>query len=104
MVWSQFSIMILGVYFDNSVLYNSNWDKISNSKKKKSIFRREYDSLWDEKKKLLSKLWYISQIYSIPKFIKEEIEKAIAQLSIWKSKLGVLDIDTQSNSLKLKWI
>ena len=55
-----------------------------------------------KKKIILSKIWYISQIYSIPKFIKEEIEKAIAQLSIWKCKLGILD--TQSNSLKLKWI
>ena len=43
----------------------------------------------------LSKLWYIGQIYTIPKFIKEEIEKTIAQLSIWKCGLGILDIDTQ---------
>ena len=53
---------------------------------------------------LLSKLWYIGQIYTIPKFIKEEIEKAIAQLSIWKCGLGVLDIDTQLNFIELKWI
>ena len=44
---------------------------------------------------LWSKLWYIGQIYTIPKFIKEEIEKTIAQLSIWKCGLGILDIDTQ---------
>ena len=44
---------------------------------------------------LLSKLWYIGQIYTIPKFIKEEIGKTIAQLSIWKCGLGILDIDTQ---------
>ena len=44
---------------------------------------------------LLSKIWYIGQIYTIPKFIKEEIEKTIAQLSIWKCGLGILDIDTQ---------
>ena len=64
MVWSQFSIMILGVYFDNSVLDNSNWDKISNSlTKKKSIFRREFDSLWDEKKNhLIQNLVYKSNI------------------------------------------
>ena len=53
---------------------------------------------------LLSKIWYIGQIYTIPKFIKEEIEKTIAQLSIWKCGLGILDIDTQLNSLELKWI
>ena len=32
---------------------------------------------------LWSKLWYIGQIYTILKFIKEEIEKTIAQFSIW---------------------
>ena len=36
----------------------------------------------------------MSQIYTIPKIIKTEIEKTIAQLSIWKCGLGVLDIDT----------
>ena len=49
----------------------------------------------------LSKLWYIGQIYTIPKFIKEEIEKAMAELSIWKCGLGILDIDTKLNSLEL---
>ena len=48
---------------------------------------------------LLSKLWHIGQIYTISKFIKEEIEKTIAQISIWKSGQGILDIDTQLNSL-----
>ena len=52
MVWSQFSIMILGVYFDNSVLDNSNWDKISNSltKKKINILKRVRLSLGWKKK------------------------------------------------------
>ena len=44
----------------------------------------------------------MGQIYTIPKFIKEEIEKTIAQLSIWKCGLGTLDIDTQLISLELK--
>ena len=44
---------------------------------------------------LLSKLWYIGQLYTIPKFINEKIEKTIAQLSIWKCGLGILDIYTQ---------
>ena len=44
---------------------------------------------------LWSKLWYIGQIYTIPKFIKEEIEKTIAQFSVWKWGLGILNIDTQ---------
>ena len=44
----------------------------------------------------------MGQIYTIPKFIKKEIEKTIAQLSIWKCELGILDIDTQLISLELK--
>ena len=69
---------------------------------------------------LLSKLWYIWQIYTIPKYIKKEIQKRIynflwdgknirpprhlAQLPIWKGRLGILDIDTQLDSMKIKWI
>ena len=34
---------------------------------------------------LLSKLLYIGQIYTTPKLIKVDIEKTIAQLSIWTS-------------------
>ena len=54
------------------------------------MFQTECNSLWDEKKGivsqiLLSKLLYIGQIYSIPKLIKEEIVKTKAQLSIWTS-------------------
>ena len=55
MVWSQFLIKILGVHFGKYVLQNSNWDEISHSltkKKKKSIFRTDCSSLWDEKKEL----------------------------------------------------
>ena len=49
---------------------------------------------------LLSELWYIRQIYTIPKYIKKQIDKRIrppihlVQLSIWKGGLGILDIDT----------
>ena len=50
------------------------------------------------------KLWYIGPIYTVPKFIEKEIGKAIAQLSIWKYGLVILDIDTQLSSLELKWI
>ena len=35
MVWSKFPIKIFGVHFGNSVLDNSNWDKISHSLTKK---------------------------------------------------------------------
>ena len=37
MVWPQFSIVVqFGVHFGNSVLDNSNWDKISHSLTNKS--------------------------------------------------------------------
>ena len=31
MMWSQFSIKILGLHFGNSILDNSDWDKISHN-------------------------------------------------------------------------
>ena len=47
-------------------------------------------------------LWYIGQIPTIPNFIKDDIEKSIAQLSIWKCGL-ILDTDSQLKSqLELK--
>ena len=65
---------------------------------------------------LLSKLWYIGQIYVIPNYIEKKIERThdlslkrkkirplghLAQLSIWRGGVGILDIDTQLNSLKI---
>ena len=52
----------------------------------------------------LSKLWYIGQIYTITKFIKNDIENTIVQLFIQKCGLSILDINTQLNSLEHKWI
>ena len=66
---------------------------------------------------LLSKLWYRGQIYTIPKYIKKEIEKRIYNF-LWSSKkydlpdnylnsrsgLGILDTDSQLNCIKTKWI
>ena len=71
------------------------------------MFLTEYISRWDEKERtvnqiLLYKLRLIGQIYTIPKFIKDEIEKIIAQLSIWKRGSSILDIDTQLISLEFK--
>ena len=84
MIWSKFSIKIFGVHFGNSVSDNSNWDKISHI-----LTKKKSATLFGMKKKkrtvnqiLICKLWYIGQIYTIPKFTKEEIAKAIAQLSI----------------------
>ena len=60
------------------------------------------------KKELQTKSSYpnfgIGQIYTISKFTKAEIEKTIAEFSIWKCGQGILDKDTQLNSLELKWI
>ena len=79
MIWSQFSIKILGAYFGNYVLDNSNWDKVSHGLTEKLTFRTECNTFRDERKKrivnqiLLSIRWYIGQIYTIPKFIKKDI-------------------------------
>ena len=35
---------------------------------------------------------------------KIRLPRYLAQLSIWMSGLGILDIETQLNSLKIKWI
>ena len=68
---------------------------------------------------LVSKLWYIGQIYTIPKYQKGNWKKNIqfpleqekiqpvrhlAQLFISIGRLGILDIDTQLNYIKIKWI
>ena len=58
---------------------------LSGMKKKKKILNQ---ILW-------YKLWYIGEIYTIPKFIKQRIEKTKSQLSIRKCGLGILDKDTQ---------
>ena len=66
---------------------------------------------------LLSKLWYKGQIYTVQKYIKKETEKRTYNF-LWNSKkynipdnylnswggLGILDIDTQLDCIKTKWI
>ena len=56
MVWSQFSINIIGLHFGNSVLDNSDWDKISHSlrKKIKNQYFKQGATLFGMKKKDLS--------------------------------------------------
>ena len=68
------SIKLLGVHFGSSALDNSNWDKIIH---RKFSWKRIVNQI------LLSKLWYIGQIYTILKFIIKEIGKTIAQPPIW---------------------
>ena len=87
MVCSQFSVKILGVHYGNSVLDNSNYDKISHSSAKNQCLEQS-KTLFEMKKKncksnsLIQTLIYRSNIY-ILKFIIKKLEKAIAQLPIW---------------------
>ena len=69
---------------------------------------------------LSSNLWYMGQISTIIKNIKEKTKKEhtnysvttkkkrplrlLVQVSIWNGELGILDIDAQLNSFKTKWI
>ena len=125
MAWPQFSIKIARVHFGNSVHDNSNWDKVLNNLAKK-VHTWNRVQLLSERKKitvnqiLWSKLCYVGQTYTIPKYIRKKIKKGIynflwsskkiqfprhlAHLTIWKCGLGMLDIDTQLNSLKINWI
>ena len=71
MVWSQFSIRILLVHFGNSVLDNSNLEKISHSLTKKHQYLKESATIFEMKKKktncklnpLKKTLVYRSNIY-----------------------------------------
>ena len=85
MVWSQFSIKIFGVHFGNSVLDNSNWDKISHSLTKKlhmwgrwgipqNFLLAFIDGFWKTRKMRLLKKWKkllekTSFYTSVPKII-----------------------------------
>ena len=76
MILSNFSIKILGINFDNFISDNSNWDKIvDNIAKKIHIWNRVRLSLRGRKliinQILLSKLWHIGQIYTVPTYIKK---------------------------------
>ena len=82
MEWSQFSIKILAVNFGISILDTSNWDKISKVIiKKDQIWNRVRLSFRGKKlivnQILVSKLWYIGQIYTIQKYIikKNKLKK-----------------------------
>ena len=90
MVWSNLSIKILGINSGNFALDNSICDKVSeNITKKIHLWNRVRLSLRGRKliinQILLSKLWYIGQIYTIPKYIKKEIEKRIYDF-LWEGK------------------
>ena len=69
MVWSQFSIKILGVHFGSFVLDNSNWDKISHSLEKKNEYLEQSATHFEMIKEncksnsLIQTLIYRSNIY-----------------------------------------
>ena len=116
----KISIKILEVKLGNSILDNSKWSKISdNIAKKIHISKRVRLSL---KGVIVNKPSYpncdisdIGQICIIPKYTKKriynflgnrkEIEppRHLVQLSISKSGLDSLEIETRLNSLKIKW-
>ena len=73
---------ILEVNFGNSILDNSKWDKIS-----EGIAKNPYLEL--RGKKII-----VNQKIRPPRYL--------AQISIWMIGLGILDIETQLNSLKIK--
>ena len=80
MIWSNFSIKILGINFDNFISDNSNWEKIKdNIAKKIHIWNRVRLSLRGKKliinQIVLSKLWYIGQIYTIPNISENKFKK-----------------------------
>ena len=77
-------IKILEVNFGNSILDNSKWNKIS-----EGIAKNPYLEL--RGKKII-----VNQKIRPPRYL--------AQISIWMIGLGILDIDTQLNSPKIKWI
>ena len=67
------------INFNNSILDNPNWDKISEVIIKTFLtWNRLRLSLRGNKmianEVLLSKLWYIDEIYTLPKYLKQETE------------------------------
>ena len=114
-------IKILGVNLGNSILNNFKWDKLSKGIAKiiriwnsVKLFLRDKKIIVNQT--LLSKLCYIGQTCTVQKYTNEQYTissgtgkkirplRHLAQLYLYRSGLGVLDIETQLNSLKTKWI
>ena len=73
---------MIGVYFHNSTHDNRNWEKIYDNLIKKNSNLEQNAALFERKKVTInqifrSKLWYIGQIYTIPKCIWKKAEKRI---------------------------
>ena len=118
MKWSRFFIKTLADHFGNTILNNSNQDKIRESiiKKSVAIWNRVRLSLRGKKiivnQILLSKLWYIGQVYTIPKYIKKETGQNGKKYDFPGTQLnspfgaggpGFFDTYIELNSLKIRW-
>ena len=107
------------------LITTNGWNKRRYSTKKIHIWNRVRLTLRVKKiilnQILFSKLWYIGQIYTMPKYVKKGIGKGKictissgtgkiqplrppTQLSIWRDGISSLNIDTQLNYIKIKWI
>ena len=80
----KISIKILEVNFGNSILDNSKSDKLS-----EGIAKNPYLELRGKK-------MIVNQKIRPPRYL--------AQISIWVIRLGILNVETQLNSLKMKRI
>ena len=56
--------------FGHSILDNTNWDKIIEGINNKNPYLEQSETFF-ERKKYDRKQWYLSQIYTIPKYIKK---------------------------------
>ena len=114
MVWSKFSIKIVGMHFGNFVYDNRNWNEIcDNLTKKIHIWNRMRFSLWQEKNNrepypLIESMVHSSNIYYSEIYLKKlrnEYKIFLRQTPHLESSVRyILDIDTQLNSLDTKWI
>ena len=88
MACSQFSIKTVGVHFCNSAYDDRNWDQIYDNSTYSYL---EQNTALFEKKKVVnqilwSKLWYVDQIYTIPKSNWKKIEKNNEQFLLEQKK------------------
>ena len=117
----KISIKILGVNFGNSILDNSKWDKISDNIAKKNPYLEQRETLFQRGNRKPNPFiqtvvhrpnLYYTKIYQkgIYRYDflwnrkKTRSPRGLVQLSISTSGPGILEIDTQLNSLKIKWI
>ena len=116
------SMKMLGINSGNPILVNCKWDKISESivkysylEESKTYFERWNDNIVSFTNSFIQiavhrPYLYYSKLYQKKYPILSGTEKIqppprhLAQIPIWMIGLGFLDIETQSNTLKMKWI